>query len=47
VGLGGGGRGGEERTHRNRTFIPSDEPFSVEFFDVTPPVLGVRSEQAW
>jgi hypothetical protein len=47
VGLSGGGRGGQERIHRNRTFIPSDEPFSVEFFDVTPPVLGVRSEQAW
>jgi hypothetical protein len=47
MGMGGGARGGEERNHRNQTFIPSDEPFRVEFFDVTPPVLGVRPEEAW
>jgi hypothetical protein len=47
MGMGGAGRGGQERTHRNQTFIPSDDPFRVEFFDVTRPVLGLRGEEAW
>jgi type II secretory pathway pseudopilin PulG len=36
---------GEEREHRNNTFIPSSEPFEVElveFRDYTPPVLGLN-----
>lgn len=41
----GGGVGGQERSHRNQTFIPSDEPFQVEHFDISPPVLGVRREE--
>ncbi len=41
----GGGSGGQERSHRNQTFIPSDEPFQVEHLDITPPVLGVRREE--
>lgn len=47
MGMGGGARAGEERSHHNQTFIPSDEPFRVEFFDVSPPVLGVRPQEAW
>jgi hypothetical protein len=38
---GAGGLGGGDRQHRNTVFIPSDEPFVVEFDDVAPPVLGV------
>jgi hypothetical protein len=41
--MGAAGRGGEERPHRNSTFIPSDEPFLVEFDGVVPPVLGVAA----
>jgi hypothetical protein len=44
MGMGGAAPGGAERYHRNQTFIPSDEPFHVEFADLSPPVLGVRTE---
>jgi hypothetical protein len=40
--MGGGlGAAGREQTHRNTQFIPSDEPFRVEFDDVAQPVIGV------
>jgi hypothetical protein len=42
--MGGGGRGAGEQQHRNTTFIPSDEPFAVEFDDVAPPVVGVSAK---
>lgn len=47
MGMGAGARGGDERSHRNQTFIPDDEPFRVDFFDIAPPVLGVRDEEVW
>jgi hypothetical protein len=39
-GFGAGGLGGQPRDHRNNVFIPDDEPFRVEFDDLTPPVIG-------
>lgn len=36
---------GGDRTHRNQHFIPSDEPFVVQFEDVAPPVLGAGSAE--
>jgi hypothetical protein len=44
--MGGAGRD-QEREHRNNTFIPSDEPFHVEFTkykDYVPPVLGLDDD---
>jgi len=41
---GAGARGAADRQHRNTTFIPSDEPFAVEFDGVAPPVLGVPAK---
>jgi hypothetical protein len=38
--MGGSGRGGQDRDHRNNVFIPSDEPFRVEFDDLTDSVIG-------
>jgi len=44
-GMGGGmGGHGQEREHRNSVFIPDDEPFRVEFDDVTPSVIGLPDE---
>jgi hypothetical protein len=44
-GMGGGmGGHGQEREHRNSVFIPDDEPFRVEFYDVTPSVIGLPDE---
>jgi hypothetical protein len=40
----GGGPGGPDREHRNTVFIPDDEPFRVEFDDVTPSVIGLPDE---
>jgi hypothetical protein len=38
---GGAGRAGQEREHRNNTYLASDEPFSVQFGDdVVPRVIG-------
>jgi hypothetical protein len=47
--MGAGALGGGERQHRNSTFIPSDEPFLVEFDDLAPPVLGVpeSARETW
>jgi hypothetical protein len=42
MGLGGAGAG--ERTHRNQTFIPDDEPFVVEYLDIAPPVIGAGED---
>jgi PPE family len=41
-GMGGGmgGRGGQNREHRNNTYIPSDDPFRMKFTDVSPAVIG-------
>ncbi len=40
--VGGAGAGGAgDRQHRNNTFLPSDEPFQVQFDDICPPVLGL------
>lgn len=38
----GGAPGGSDRQHRNQHFIPSDEPFVVQFDDIVPPVLGAE-----
>jgi hypothetical protein len=41
MGGAGAGAGGQDREHRNTTFIPSDEPYVVELDDdVVPAVLG-------
>jgi hypothetical protein len=41
--MGGAGAGpAGDRDHRNQHFIPSDEPFVVQFDDVAPPVLGAE-----
>jgi hypothetical protein len=41
MGMGGAGAGGRDRDHRNRFYIPEDEPFRVEYdFYVAPPVIG-------
>ena len=40
LGMGGAGARGQDRDHRNNVFIPDDEPFRVEFDDVTDSVLG-------
>ena len=51
AGLGGvpmagvGGIGGQRHEHRNTVFIPDDEPFRVEFEDLTPPVIGLPGDQ--
>ncbi|MDT7664935.1 MAG: hypothetical protein QOD04_4491, partial [Pseudonocardiales bacterium] len=38
--MGGPGAGGQDREHRNTTFIPSDEPYVVDLDDdVVPAVL--------
>jgi hypothetical protein len=38
--MGGPGAGGQDRAHRNTTFIPSDEPYVVDLDDdVVPAVL--------
>jgi hypothetical protein len=41
MGTGGGG-GGKDRQHRNGVYLPSDEPFRVEYdFDIAPAVIGL------
>jgi len=40
-----GGIGGQRHEHRNTVFIPDDEPFRVEFEDLTPPVIGLPDDQ--
>jgi hypothetical protein len=35
------GREDRDRQQRNTVFVPSAEPFHVEFDDVAPPVLGL------
>ena len=47
AGMSGGGGKPEEREHRNNVFLPSDEPFLVEFEDEVPPVIGVRDGEPW
>jgi hypothetical protein len=43
---GAGGMGGsQEKTHRNNVFVPSDEPFRVEFDDVPPSVIGLPGRE--
>jgi hypothetical protein len=45
MGMGGAGAGGQGREHRNRFYIPEDEPFRVEFdFYVAPPVIGADAQ---
>ena len=44
---GAGARGGQDKTHRNNVFIPSDEPFRVEFDDVLPSVIGMPDREDW
>jgi uncharacterized protein YukE len=44
-GMGGGRGGAEEKRHRNNTYIPSDDPFHIEFedyVDCVPPVIGLN-----
>ncbi len=43
MGMGGGGHGGQDNEHRNTTFLPSDEPFVVEFGDVAPAVITAEN----
>jgi hypothetical protein len=43
-GMGGGMGGGQDREHRNSVFIPDDEPFRIEFDDVTSSVIGLPDE---
>jgi hypothetical protein len=43
-GMAGAGMRGEERRHRNNVFIPSDDPFHIEFEDYkdcVPSVIGL------
>lgn len=47
AGMSGGGGKPEEREHRNNVFLPSDEPFLVEFEDEVPPVIGLRDGEPW
>jgi hypothetical protein len=44
---GGGARGGQDKDHRNNVFIPSDEPFRVEFDDLPPSVIGAGDREDW
>jgi hypothetical protein len=39
-GMGGAGTRGQDKDHRNNIFIPDDEPFRVEFDDLTDSVIG-------
>jgi hypothetical protein len=41
---GAGAAGGEDREHRNTVFLPDDEPFRVDFDDVTGAVIGLPEE---
>jgi hypothetical protein len=41
---GTGARANRDRTHRNNVYLPSDEPFVVEFDGVTPPVIGLPGQ---
>jgi hypothetical protein len=43
-GMGGMG-GGQQREHRNTTYIPSDDPFRMKFDDVAPAVIGADWQQ--
>ena len=42
--MGGAGARGQDKDHRNNVFIPDDEPFRVEFDDLTDPVLGTHAD---
>jgi len=41
---GGGAAAGEDREHHNTVFLPDDEPFRVDFDDVTGAVIGLPDE---
>jgi hypothetical protein len=47
IGAAGGAGRDQEREHRNNVYLPSDEPFLVEFeeyVDYTPPVIGLDTD---
>jgi hypothetical protein len=44
-GMGGAGRSGQDKDHRNNIFIPDDEPFRVEFDDLSDAVIGPDDDQ--
>jgi len=40
----GGGAAGQDREHHNTVYLPDDEPFRVDFDDVTGAVIGLPDE---
>jgi hypothetical protein len=44
MGGAGGGAAGQDREHRNTVYLPDDEPFRVDFDDVTGSVIGLPDE---
>jgi hypothetical protein len=44
MGGAGGGAAGQDREHRNSVYLPDDEPFRVDFDDVTGSVIGLPDD---